>query len=217
MDKQPFLCVITPIFDPALDPAKHLISALQKQSFGNFIHVLISNGKSPQTEQFIYELRDSRFIYDEVLFKSTITQKELVCSISERREFCLKKYNCKRYLFLNADLKIIDNDYFRKLFQAHLEADILITQIRSKPGRSALLPKYPIQLGRIDASNISISDKIAKHSFWPADYHPLYGIANDYRFFQSIEGAYSKKFLPFISAVKDGNNKGDYQQISNMS
>ena len=213
---EPFLCIITPTFDPALDSAKCLISDFQNQTFGNFCHVLISNGESPLTKQFIDELQDDRFIYSEVPFRPASTQKDLVCSISERREYCLKKYNAERYLFLNADLMILDNEYFDKLYQAHPEADILITQVRPRLNRGSILPKYPIRLGRIDASNFSVSRRIAKCCLWPTDYNPLFGIANDYRFFQSLEGAHSIKLLPFISAVKDGNNKGSYQQISDM-
>jgi hypothetical protein len=216
---QSFLCIITPIFDPALDPAKCLIKALQKQSFEDFCHVLISNGASPQTKQFSQELQDPRFIYDEIPFLKTSTQKDLVCDISKRREYCLKKYDSDRFLFLNADLKILDDNYFEKLFQSHLEADILLTQVLNRPrGKGgSTLPKYPITAGRIDASNFSVSRKIAKACLWPIDYHPLFGIANDYRFFKSLEGLHTSKLLPFISAEKDGNHKGGYKQISQMN
>jgi hypothetical protein len=209
-----FLCVITPIFDPALEPAKCLIKDLQDQTFGDFSHVLISNGESPLVKEYVQQL-DARFIYDEIPFKKASTPKELVCNISERRRFCLEKYDSQRYLFLNADMKLLDIDYFKKLSEAHLEADILITNILN---RGTILPRHPIRLGRIDASNYSISQKIAKAKKcqWPIDYHPLFGIANDYRFFKRI-GAFKTKFLPFISAEKDGHNKGSYYQISHMA
>jgi len=222
---QSFLCIITPIFDPALEPAKLLIRALQNQSLGDFCHILISNGESPQTKQFVQDLKDSRFIYDEIPFQPISTTvngdsavRDLVCNIGQRREYCLKKYDSKRYLFLNADLKILDDGYFEKLFQAHSEADVLVTQIINRAGRGGLgsiLPRQPIHLGRIDASNFSISQKIAKEDSWPIDYHPLFGIANDYRFFKGL-GRYSIKFLQFISAEKDGNNMNSYKQISHL-
>lgn len=219
---QPFLCIITPIFDPALESAKLLINDLQNQSLGDFIHVLISNGESPQIKQFIQELQDSRFIYDEIPFQPISTGRraagDLICNIGERREYGLKRYNCARYLFLNADLKILDSDYFNKLFQDHLEADVLVTQILNRPtgGRGSVLPKHPINIGNIDVANFSISQKIAKTCSWPADYHPLFRIANDYRFFISL-ARYSIKFLSFISAEKDGHNLNSYEQISQMN
>jgi len=212
---QSFLCVITPIFDPALEPAKLLINALQNQSLEDFIHVFISNGESPQTKQFIQELNDSRFIYDEIPFQSTSRVEDLICNIGERREYCLKEYNCARYLFLNADFKILDIDYFNKLFQSHLEADLLITQVLNRPigGRGSTLPKHPITMGNIDVTNFSISQKIARECSWPTDYHPIHRIANDYRFFDGL-ARYHSKFLPFISGEKDGNNINSYMQIS---
>lgn len=225
---QPFLCIITPIFDPALEPAKLLINDLQNQSLGDFIHVLISNGESPQTKQFIQELQDSRFIYDEIPFQPISTSRkaagrramvrDLICNIGQRREYCLKEYNCQRYLFLNADLKILDGDYFQKLFQAHLEADVLVTQLLNQPNgiRGSVLPKYPITIGKIDIANFSFSQKVAKERSWPIDYHPLFGIANDYRFFSELVGRFSIKFLSFVSSEKDGHNNQSYQQISQM-
>jgi len=218
---QPFLCIMTPIFDPALESAKLLINDLQNQSLGDFIHVLISNGESPQTKQFIQELQDSRFIYDEISFQPISTGdsavRDLICNIGQRREYCLKKYNCQRYLFLNADLKILDDDYFQKLSQAHLEADVLVTQLLNRPngGRGTILPKHPIYVGNIDVANFSISQKIAKTCSWPTDYHPIFRIANDYRFFSSL-ARHSIKFLSFIASEKDGHNMHSYKQISQM-
>jgi hypothetical protein len=215
---QPFFCIITPIFDPALGPAKLLIRDILNQSFENFCHVFISNGESPQTRQFIRKLRDSRFIYDEIPFQPTSTQKDLVCNIGKRREHCLKKYVSKRFLFLNADLKLLDDTYFQKLSQAHPEADVLVTQVLNRPngGRGTILPKRPIQIGTIDASNFSVSQKVAKERSWPTDFHPIFRIANDYRYFQGLVERYSVKFLPFISAEKDGHNMNSYGEISQM-
>ena len=126
--------------------------------------------------------------------------------------------NCKRYLFLNADLKILDVDYFQKLYQAHLEADVLVTQILSQPNgvRGSILPKYPIAVGKIDIANFSFSQKVAKERSWPTTYHPLFGIANDYRFFRGLMGRFSIKYLSFVSGEKDGHNNQSYKQISEM-
>ena len=51
--EEPFLCIITPVFDPCLKSLEGLITDLQKQSHGNFIHVSIANGKEPKIHAYI--------------------------------------------------------------------------------------------------------------------------------------------------------------------
>ena len=68
--EEPFLCIITPVFDPCLKSLEGLITDLQKQSHGNFIHVSIANGKEPKIHAYIESVRmyDKRFVYDEIPF-----------------------------------------------------------------------------------------------------------------------------------------------------
>ena len=55
----PFFCIVTPVYDPTLESLKLLIKELQGQTFGNFIHVMISNGKSKAIESYVNNIRIS--------------------------------------------------------------------------------------------------------------------------------------------------------------
>lgn len=215
----PFLCVITPVFDPAYESLGKLVAELKRQTYGSFMHVMISNGPSPRIKEFVAAIngQDPRFIYDEIAEEKLDSAVEILVNLGKRRNYCLKKYTAERYLFLDADIKIIDDDYFLKLFRAHQEVrrDILITLTRAREkGRDIILPIFPIRLGRIDMANFSFSHKIAASFNYPTDYDIKYGYANDYRFFSSIASEHNTAILNFISAIRDGNNS--YKRLSEL-
>jgi len=203
-----FLCIITPIFDPALEAVRQLVNELKSQTYGNFFQVMISNGPSPHIKEFVFDVRkkDERFIYDEIEEEIVNNSKELLINLGKRREYCLKKYNAERYVFLDADVKLINNDYFLKLHKAHKEIkrDVLITLV--KLGAELTLPIFPIRYGRIDMANFSFSKKIAKRFNYPTDFDHDIGIGNDYRFFSMISHDDNTAILNFYSTIKDGNN-----------
>lgn len=209
-----FLCIITPVFDPALEAVRKLVDELQSQTYGNFFQIMISNGPSPRIKEFVSDLRKKggRFIYDEIEEEIINNSRELLINLGKRREYCLKKYNAERYVFLDADVKLIDNDYFLKLHKAHkeLKRDVLITLV--KMGGELTLPIFPIRYGRIDMANFSFSKRIAKRFSYPTDFDQDIGIGNDYRFYSMISHDNNPAILNFISAMKDGNNS--YKRLS---
>jgi hypothetical protein len=196
-----FLCAITPVFEPCLPAFKLLTQSLLEQTFQDFIHIAISNGKSASIQEWTSSLKNSRFIYDELAAESTPTLSTLLCNLGKRRNHCLKKYDADRFVFLDADLKITDNAYFQKLWLAHNDAAVLLTKVKNGP---TTLPKFPIERGRIDIANYSFNREIAKKVDYPTDIDFRYGIANDFRFYERL-GRYSWKVLPDICAIKDGN------------
>lgn len=206
-----FLCIITPIFDPALESVRKLVHELKSQNYGNFFQVMISNGPSPRIKEFVVGLRkkDVRFIYDEITEENINNSRELLTNLGKRREYCLKKYDAERYVFLDADVKIIDNDYFLKLYKAHKEIkrDVLITLAKVRyQGNEVTLPIFPIQWGRIDMTNFTFTKKIAKNYNYPTNYDPGSSYGNDYRFFSAISHEDNTALLNFVSAIRDGNN-----------
>lgn len=217
--KFPFLCVITPVFDPAYESLCKLTTELKNQTYGRFIHVMISNGSSPKTRELVCELnrRDLRFIYDETGEEITNSAVEILVNIGKRRNYCLKKYSAERYVFLNADTKLTDNDYFLKLHRAHQDTqrDVLVTLSKIYQGGEELtLPIFPIKLGHIDIMNYSFSRKIAKTFKFPTDYDINYGYGNDYRFFSRISTENNTAVLNFVSGIRDGNNS--YKRVSEL-
>jgi len=204
----PFLCIITPIFDGAFDCLKLLVEALQAQSCQDFIHVCVSNGPSEKIKNFLSQ-QDSKYLYCELSQLSNAMLSKLMEDLGRRRDFCLKNYDAERYLFLDADIKILNSDYFAKLKEAHSLAPVLITKVKHK---ETIFPLAPLQdFGHMDISNYSFIRKIAKEYPYPTDYLIFYGHANDYRFYQKF-GHCPFKILDFISAEKDGNN--NYKRVS---
>lgn len=214
-----FLCIITPVFDPAYESLCQLVAELHSQTFGRFIHVMISNGPSPKIKSYVLELnrKDPRFIYDEIKREATHNPVELLINLGKRREYCLKKYNAERYVFLDADAQLIDNHYFLKLYKAHREIkrDILITLTKIHYENNELtLPIFPIGLGHIDMANYTFAKRIAKNYNYPTDYDPAMGLGNDYRFFAKISNENNTAILNFISAIRDGNNS--YKRVTEL-
>ena len=203
---EPFLCIITPIFDEAVTSLKGLIADLQKQSHSNFIHILISNGPSPAIRNLITEIRktDHRFAYDEMVYDPHYQQshdfRDLFGNIGARRDYVMQKYHAARYLNLGADFLITDVDFIEKLYLTHCKSNKDIILINSLLN-GEVFPKFPLKLTHLDLSNFCYSKSIAKHYHYPHDYDPAYPAANDYRFFEKISNMTS---LDGVYGVKDG-------------
>ncbi len=217
VDDIPFLCVITPIFDGALEALKLLIEALKKQTMKDFVHVMISAGPSENIHKLVKSFSDPRFVYDEYAALKTEGREDLIASLGERRTYGIKKYKAHRYVLLDADLKIISDDYFLELHRHHHDATILLTKIWKwgsvKTGPPTVLPKYPLTRGRIDLANISFSREIADNPkcVYPSDMGLYGGRDGDWRFFENIHNP-SYKPLSIVSAIYNGNST--YQSVS---
>ena len=117
MAKLPFLCIITPIFNQCLPSLKILISELRTQTEQDFIHIMISNGPSNDIIKYLRDIQvePNKFVYDELPQEPTDNVKQLLSNVGKRRNYCLKKYNTDRFLFIDADDKILSNEYFEVL------------------------------------------------------------------------------------------------------
>lgn len=216
--EDPFLCVITPIFDGAIEALELLINALKKQTMKDFIHIMISAGPSEKSHNLIKSFNDPRFMYEEYAKPETKDAEGLIASLGERRTYCFKKYKAHRYVCLDADLKIKSDDYFLRLQQHHPDADILITKVWVWPpkinGPPTVFPKYPLAKGGLDLSNFSFSRRIADQPgcVYPTDMGLYEGRDGDWRFFETLilfaapfrDELY--KIIPIVSAIYNGNN-----------
>jgi hypothetical protein len=201
----PFLCIITPIFDPALPSLKKLIQELKSQSHKEFIHVCISGGESPKVKRYFESLskNDPRFIYITIPFKQSKNWKDILINIGKRRTYVFKNYIAERYMFLDADSSMSDKNYIAKLAFLHrfIHKDILITQTSYSDG--TVLPFFPINLGRIDITNYIFTRHIAEKHSYPINVDPKYGPANDFRFFKEINKGNNTIFFPIIGVKKN--------------
>lgn len=200
--KEPFLCMITPVFDPALASLKLLVEDLKQQSFNNFIHVSVSNGLSSKIKEYIDNERklDERFVYSQIPYEKVTDYQSLLVNLGKRRRNSLKKFSAKRYLFLDADFKILDTDYFAKLYMAHafIRKDVFVTKIIHSGRVSRLLDDF-------DMANFNFSIKVAKaHPFF-TDLDPKFGRGNDFRYFVAINTPNNTAFLDIVLGEKDGN------------
>ncbi len=160
---------------------------------------------------------DPRFIYDEMEEEALNSPQKILINLGKRRNYGMKKYDADRYLFLDADIKLVDNDYFLKLYKAHTETgkDILLTLVQMYDGNpDIILPIFPIKLTRIDLANYTFSRRIAKSINYPTDYDPQIGIGNDYRFFTQISHENNTELLNFMSAIRNGNKS--YRSLSQL-
>lgn len=194
-------CIITPVFDGVFASIEPLISDLQNQTYRDFQHIMISNGTSPNIKEIIEKVNDNRFVYTEIPYEDTSKFPDLIVNLGKRRNFCIKTYIADRYFFFDADLLIIDNSFFEKIYEIHNKAELIISRI-NHPGMKRELPILPIQRGNIDIANYSFSRKIAERYDYPTDYNG--DVANDWRFFDQIkENVY---FSNILYAIKDGRN-----------
>lgn len=207
--EEPFLCIITPVFDPCLKSLEGLINDLQLQSYRNFIHVSIANGKETKIHNLIEQVRinDKRFVYDEIPFDNNYKDSGLVEDLliinGKRRNFVMTKYDALMYLNIGADFKLTDNQIFEKLHKTHMETrkDIIILE-SEVDGKS--YPLYPINKHRhVDLTNFCYSKNIARSIPYPEDIDPEFDVANDFRYFDKIANF---KVLEGIYGQKDGRN-----------
>ena len=177
---------------------------MKKQSYGDFIHVLISNGESHKIRSFIRKLNtnDPRFEYIELDYTPTPNFTALMSNLGTRRDYCLRKINADRYLFLDADTTIVDTNYFSKLYFAHTitHKDILVT---NSEYHGEQLPIHPINKeGQIQISNFCIAREVAKKYRYPTKYNVKKSQGNDWVYWQKIKQKSSILFLDILATTE---------------
>lgn len=218
--RRPFLCVITPVFDPARASVELLIEDLMRQTFGDFVHVMVSSGPSPEVAAFVAGVRagdlgggtpDERFLYEELPVRETPDGVSLLADLGRRRRHAVDTHAAARYVFLDADAEILDERYFARLYVAHVlsRRDLILSMVRYY---DRVLPEFPISFGRIDMANFTFSAAIALEHPYPNDHDPSFGVGNDYRFWTAISAGRKPLVLDAICVRKDGH-KG-YARVS---
>lgn len=206
---EPFLCIITPVFDPALRSLKGLVGDLQKQTNRNFIHINIANGKEKKILKYIDEVRlsDKRFVYDEIPFDDSYQKSKSVNDLliinGIRRNTVMQKYDATLYLNLGADFRITDEKIFEKIENYYLETkkDIILLESLVKKTK---YPIHPINKHRhIDLTNFCYTKEIARKYKYPEDIDPKYDVSNDFRYFNKIANF---SLLEGVYGEKDGRN-----------
>ncbi|HVY53041.1 MAG TPA: hypothetical protein VHA13_00795, partial [Gammaproteobacteria bacterium] len=161
-----------------------MISDLQRQTSADFCHIIISNGTSAKIKQLVEKIRrtDKRFIYDEIAQEPTTDHASLLINLGKRRRYCLEKYSASWYHFFDADAKIVDDDYIKKL-KAQVgkqpQYDIFVNRII----HHGKLSEFPHDF---DMANFSFSKKVAKNIPYPIDVDPRFPTGNDWRYFTMI-------------------------------
>jgi len=206
---QPFACIITPVFDPAVNALRGLMDDLKQQTNEAWIHVCISNGESPQVKDLIISGGDTRHYYVEVPFELTNQLMDLLLNLGKRREFGLKNFDADRYFFFDADLKLTDPTFLEFVQSEHHTADVLTAKSWFS---DRLYPVLPIKLGRIDICNYSFNKYVAKKYHYPQNVYV--GMPNDFRFYQHISELSPVKHLDRIFAIKNGRT--DYKTLTDI-
>ena len=205
--KEPFICIVTPIFDPALDSLKKLIKDLQHQSFGSFIHVMVSNGKSDEIKNYIKKINkyDNRFIYEQTNHKKTPNFASILSNSGQRRDYILKKYDANWFHFLDADVRVNDRTYFAKLFMAQkfYKTNILLVKTHY---HGKVYPLDPINKeGHITISNYVFSNYVAKKFTYPKRYRDG-DLPSDFRYWLKISKNQKATVLDIL-ATSEGDDR----------
>jgi len=201
-------CIITPIFDDALRAANLLIKDLDRQTYKDFVHVLVSNGHSHKIQANL--AKRERVQYIELPYENTIEIFDLVSNLGRRRNYCIKNIKADRYFFFDADLLLTDDTFLEKVNAVHDKADVIISKvIISKNENHTYILPTGTRKGQIDIANYSFSKAIAEKYDYPtlcdAD------IANDFRFYDKIRNE-SHHYLDVVYAIKDGRKV--YETVS---
>lgn len=201
-NNRPFLCIITPVFDGCLEAVTGLISDLEKQTSQSYVHILVSNGESPLIKSYIQDQPNERLIYAELPYEPHPTGIELQENLGKRRNLAMKNFKADRYIFIDADTQIINERYIEQLFAAHvcIRKDIIMTQSLVN---GVVFPLIPINIGRMDMTNMTFSHTIAMTHDFPTDVIPEYRYISDYRFFLIINKPHNTAFMPIMGCVKD--------------
>lgn len=203
--------IITPVFDGCCASVGLLVQDLLRQTYTDFQQILISNGSSLMIKELIDKVNDNRFKYEEYYpFEETPTAPKLIENLGKRRNYCLKKFDAERYFFFDADLKVINDEFFSKIKEVHDKADIILSKVFCH-GR--ILPEMPIKKGNIDIANYSFSRKIAKKYDYPMEYEQKTDISFDWRFYSKIKNE-GNFFSDILYAHKDGHNS--YKNLSSI-
>ena len=184
-----------------------------RQTFGDFIHVMVSNGPSPEVAALVARVRagelgggapDPRFLYEELPGRETPDAVSLLLDLGRRRRHTVAAHAADRYVFLDADAEILDERYFARLYVAHVlsRRDLILSMVRYY---DRVLPEFPIRFGRIDMANFTFSAAVALEHPYPIDHDPAVGIANDYRFWAAISAGRRPLVLDVICVKKDGH------------
>jgi hypothetical protein len=210
----PFFCVITPVFEPALDAARLLAQALIGQSFADWLQILVSNGRSPTVMAWAASLGDPRVRYLELPAVATADPVALLLEIGRRREHVLQSVQAERYVLWDADLRLAAPTVLRDLRRAcrhRPEATIVARTIWF----AQELPIPPCDRpGTIDLANICVPRELARRVSYPTDYDPAIKAANDFRFFARLRAEGPLHEVDTMVGLVSGNPS--YRRLSQI-
>ena len=187
--ERPYFCVVTPIFEPALDAAHLLAQALTGQSFTDWLQILVSNGPSPAVAAWAATLGDRRIRHLELPAVATPNPVALLLEIGRRREHVLQSVDAVRYVLWDADLRLAGPTVLRDLRRAaRTRPEATIVARTSWFGQELPIPPCD-RAGTIDLANLCVPRELARRVSYPTDYDPAVGAGNDFRFFRRLLAA----------------------------
>jgi hypothetical protein len=166
-ERRPYFCVVTPIFDPALDAARLLAQALTGQSFTDWLQILVSNGPSPAVAAWAATLGDRRIRHLALPAVATPDPVALLLEIGRRREHVLQSVDAERYVFWDADLRLAGPTVLRDLRRAaRTRPEATIVARTSWFGQELPIPPCD-RAGTIDLANLCVPRELARRVSYP--------------------------------------------------
>lgn len=188
--------LLTLVFDEAIPSLKLLAKELFQQTYHDWCWILCSNGPSEKLAKFVETLQDPRVHLLIYPFEVTDSSEKLMENIWRRRDYCLKKSTADLIVMLDADIKILRDDYLMQLAQPQSKADLLVYPIIHT---NNILPKLPIQYGCIDMGNYCFHRKLTAQGYpctidWEAIRKGKNFEYKDYHFFKQMLAENNHRF-----------------------
>ena len=186
--------IITPVFDDALPSLELLARELLQQTYTSWNWLLCNNGDSEKLVHFVRELDDTRVHLLIHPHEQTASKRELLENIWHRRDYCLRQTVSPYIIMLDADIKILKNDYLDLLDAHKKNGRLLVYSIKSG---DLLLPMLPIRYGHIDMGNYCFHTKLARQG---------YPHSIDWNEIAKNENLEHKDFQFFLQLLNENNN-----------
>jgi hypothetical protein len=188
--------IITPVFDGCLDSLELLFRDLRRQTHRDWIWLLSSNGYSRKMSDFAREksrmLEEDnkkpsgalpRVIYSFLPREAESDPYALLANIGKRRGHCIKRLDADLIFMIDADSQLLDDRMFRAVdvrMRLAPRKGLCVYRIEHVAG---ILPKFPIEFGRIDMLNFCMRAGLAKKIGYPDTVNREMP-ANDYWYFE---------------------------------
>lgn len=204
--------IITPVYEKCLDSIELLYEDLKRQTHKDWIWFLCSNGISKKFSEFVERKNrtdeNHRIVYLSTSYSDQSNCFSLIANIGKRRNLCIKKIDCDYIFMFDADAKLLDKQMFQIISEELRKRPTKVCVYHIMHEEHGVLPKFPININRIDLLNFCVQKGLARKIGYPTTVD-FYMRANDFNFFvrayKACDG--DAMLLQNVFCEYNGNNR----------